>query len=319
MSRVYSYLGPRLGGCLALALLTLAGTGCDPNAKASSNERSLAVQERLSRQHESCGSSLDCAEGLRCFHQVCQSPNASLIGDYHAAVGARALAGNNGNKAADAYTAAVNRYESDKVPVPPALNCAKGRALVALRQDRDKAEQAARALHSCLLGAPAGSKLREQAMADLAILGDAGLDPELLAREQPMDTYLTKQPARPATDALRVKATGDARTKARTYTEFLALLEAEPMRAPLIGCWESNWKATKKKTLSVTIPFRYRFLQTDFVEDDRDQLSIEGAEPAAGSAERCVHDALAAAAAEFAKGKRTGNRWDAGITIDISQ
>ena len=319
MTHIDRHFWRRCWGCLALALLTLAGTGCDPTAKTSSNDRAFATSERLSRQHESCASSLDCAEGLRCFHQVCRSPEASLIGDYHAAVGARALAGSNGEKAATAYTAAVNRYQSDKVPVPPALECAKGRALVALRQDRDQAEKAARALHSCLLGAPAGSKLREQALADLAILGDSGLDPELLARAEPMDTYLTKQPARPSTESLVVEASGDARTKAGTYTEFLALIEGAPMREKLVGCWESHWKATKKKELSVTIPFRYRFIRADFVEDDRDKLSIEGDEPAAGSPERCVHDALATAAEEFSRGKRTGNRWEAAVTVDISQ
>lgn len=308
----------RICGCFALALI-LAGTGCDPNAKASSNDRLVASKERLSREYESCSSSLDCAEGLRCFQQVCQPTEASLIGDYHMAVGARALTEGNTQKAVDAYTAAVNRYQSDKVTVPLALRCAKGRALVALRQDRDKAEQAARALHSCLRGAPVGSKLRARALADLAVLGASGLDPELLAREQDMDRYLTKAPARPSLDALKVEATGDGRTKAGTYTELLALLGSAQVREPLLTCWESHWKATKKKELSVTLPFKYRFIRAEFVEDDRDKLSIEGGEPAAGSPERCVYDALAGVADEFAKGKRTGNRWSADITIRISQ
>lgn len=308
----------RICACLAIVLIG-TGAACDPNAKASANDRLAATQERMSRQYESCSSTLECAEGLRCFQQVCRRTEASLLGDYHSAAGARALAEGNPQKAVDAYTAAINRYTSDKVEVPMSLYCAKGRALVALRQDRDKAEQSARALHSCLRGAPVGSRLREQALMDLAILGASGLDPELLSSESDMERYLTKQPARPALDSVTVKATGEARTKAGSYTEFLALLESDQLRDPLLTCWESNWKANKKKELSVTLELKHRFIQAEFVEDDRDKLTIESDEPAAGSPERCVHDAVAGVVDGFTQGKRTGQRWNGNITLRISQ
>lgn len=308
----------RICACLAIVLIG-TGAGCDPNAKASANDRLAATQERMSRQYESCSSTLDCAEGLRCFQQVCRRTEASLLGDYHAAAGARALAEGNPQKAADAYTAAINRYTSDKVSVPMSLYCAKGRVMLALRQDRDKAEQSARALHECLRGTPAGSRLHEQALMDLAVLSASGLDPELLSSETDMERYLTKQPARPALDSVSVKATGEVRTKSSRYTEFLALLESDPLRDPLLSCWESNWKTNKKKELSVTLEMKHRLIQAEFVEDDRDKLTIESDEPAAGSPQRCVHDAVAGALDSFTDGKRTGQRWSGNITVRISQ
>lgn len=304
----------RSHGFLAL-ILAITVIGCDPNAKANDIDNAL----NLSRQHESCSSSMDCTPGLRCFEQVCRSAEASLLGDYHAAAGAQALAAGKVAEAIKAYTAAVNRYESDKIPVPAALRCAKGRALLAARQDREQAEQAARSLHRCLREAPVGSGLRTQALEDLAVLGESGLDPELLARETDMDSYLTKKPAMPPTESLKITATGDARTRARTYADFLELLQGEQARGPLLSCWEANWQATQAMELSVTLPFRYRFVEGAYIEDDRDKLSIEGDEPEPGTPERCVHDALGALAEEFSKAKRTGNRWDASITVRVGE
>ncbi len=292
---------------------TLAG--CDPTAKAQNNERAV----NLSKRYESCASSMDCASGLRCFEQVCRSMDVSILGDYHAAVGARALAGGDVKRAIEAYTAAVNRYQSDKVPIPTWLRCAKGRALLGAQQDRAQAEAAALALHQCLREAPPGSSVRAQALADLAILDDSGLDPELLAREGDLDTYLTKKPAAPPLDKLKVTATGDARTRAKTYAGFLEELQGEAARGPLLACWEANWQSTGEEILSVTLPFRYRFVEGAYVEDDRDQLVGEGDEPAPGTAERCVYDAVSALGDTFTQGKRTGNRWSAKITVRIAE
>ncbi|WP_428267264.1 hypothetical protein [Haliangium sp.] len=300
---------------LILALLLIAATGCDPNAKAQNNDRVL----NLSKEHESCASSPDCSAGLRCFDAVCRSTESSLIGDYYAAAGARALAAGEVDKAVAAYTAAVNRYQSDKKAIPATLHCGYGRALLGARDDRDQAEESARALHRCLREAPVGSSVRARALADLAVLGDSGLDPELLAGEGDMAAYLTKQPAAPSTDDLRVTASGDVKTRSRTYTGFLEQIQAASARGPLLACWEANWKATREEELSVTLPFRQRFVEGAYEEDDRDQISIDGDEPAPGTPERCVYDALGALADEFTKGKRTGNRWDGNITVRISE
>jgi hypothetical protein len=308
MTRRHEYL------VLALALAAL-GAGCDPSAKANNNERAL----NLSNEHESCASSMDCAAGLRCFDEVCRSTNVSLLGDYYAAAGARALAAGKAAEAVEAYTAAVNRYESDKKPVPPDLRCARGQALLAAGGDAEQADQAARTLHRCLREAPVGSQTRAQALALLARLGESGLDPELLARETDMPSYLTRKPAAPSSDAIHVKATGDARGAKDSYTKFLALIEGPEARAALLPCWQANWESTQAEELSVTLPFRYRYQQGEFEEDDRDRLLLEGQEPAPGTPERCVYDALAVLADGHTKGKRTGHRWTANITVRLGK
>jgi tetratricopeptide (TPR) repeat protein len=302
----------RSHGYFVLALMALAA-GCDPSAKPSGNERAL----NLSNQYESCASSMDCAAGLRCFEQVCRSTDVSLLGDYYAAVGARALSAGEADQAIEAYTAAINRYESDKKPVPVSLRCARGRALLAAGGNTEQAEAAARSLHRCLREAPAGSPLRAQALTHLSQLTDSGLDPELLARESDMTAYLTKKPAAPTTDDLTLTATGDARNAKDSYAKFLERIQGQEARGPLVSCWQANWQATQQKELSVKLPFRYRFEEGEFEENDRDRLTIEGAEPAPGTPERCVYDALSALTEEHTKGKQTGHRWTANITVRI--
>jgi hypothetical protein len=304
----------RSHGYLVLVWAALA-TACDPSAKANSNERAL----NLSNEHESCASSVDCAAGLRCFEQVCRSADASLIGDYYGAVGARALAAGEADQAMEAYGAAINRYESDKKPVPVALRCARGRAMLAAGRNTEQAEAAARSLHRCLRESPVGSPQRAQALAHLAQLHDSGLDPELLARENDMNAYLTKKPAGPSADDIKVSATGDARGAKDSYTKFLERVQSPEARGPLVACWQANLEATQQEELTVTLPFRYRYEEGEFEEDDRDRLRIEGAEAAPGTPERCVADVLAALADEHTKGKQTGHRWTANVTVRIGQ
>ncbi len=310
MIRRHGYLV--LGLVMGMAAL---GAGCDPSAQRNNNERTL----NLSNEHESCASSMDCAAGLRCFDEVCHSTEVSLLGDYYAAVGARALAGGQAAQAVEAYTAAVNRYESDKKPMPLGLRCARGQALIAAGGGDEQADQAARVLHRCLREAPVGSQVRAQALAHLAQLGESGLDPELLARETDLPAYLTLKPAGPSTDAIKVKATGDAKGAKDSYSKFLALVEGPEARAALLPCWQASSEATQAEELSVTLPFRYRFQQGEFEEDDRDRLVLEGQEPAPGTPERCVYDALAVLADGYTKGKRTGQRWAANITVRLGE
>lgn len=299
-----------------LALLALAA-GCDPNAKATPNEHLATPQDRLSRLHETCSRTADCVADLRCFDGVCRATKASVVGDYFAAVGARALAEKNGERALRSYEAAVNRYESDRIPVPLELLCARGRAMVAAGVDPKRGEAAALALHRCLRRAPVGSTPRTHALAGLSALDAVGLDPELLDRDEDMDRYLTKQPKQPQADSLAVEVTSDSKREVRTLTEFLAFLESEPVRAQFTPCWKAHWKATKKKTLTVTFPFRYRFYEGEFEDQDRDKLSISGSPPLAGSPKKCVYDVLAPIAEQFTDGKRTRLTWTADITLNI--
>jgi hypothetical protein len=304
----------RIPWCVVILLVT----ACDPNAKPSADEGLLTSKERLSRQYESCARTSDCADDLRCYHDICRVTRASVVGDYHAAAGALALQAGEVNRAVEAYTAAVNRYQSDKLDVPLEVLCGKGEALVALdplADSRDQAELAARTLHECLRAAPVGASVRQRALAALARLGAAGLDPELLARDEPMNAYLTQQPAKPATSALTVKATGDVKKGSRAYTEFLEHLQSEAIRDKLVPCWEASWKATKSKTFAVTLGFKYYFHEGYDESEDRDKMTIKSAAPAEGTPERCAHDVLGPVAEEFSKARRGAGRWDGNVSL----
>ncbi|WP_152629885.1 hypothetical protein [Haliangium ochraceum] len=295
------------------AWAVLGGLGCDPSATVNSNDNALD----LSRQHESCASSMDCAEGLRCFEQTCRSSDTSLLGEYYAAVGARSLAGGDGAAAIDAYAAAINRFGSDRKPVPAEVRCGHGFALLT-SNERERAEDAANSLHRCLNAAPPGSPLRAKALAGLAALGEQGLDPELLAQaDDQVAEYLTKKPAAPSTDELKVTAEAAEKVKARSFPGFLELIQSEEARGPLLACWTANWESSGDESLSVSLPFRYRFEQGAYAEDDRDRLSVEGDEPAVGTPERCVYDVMSSLSEQYVQGKRTGSRWDTEITIRV--
>ena len=309
-----------LTALLGFVTVSLASASCDPNAKANSNDRAVFAKDRLSKLYESCAATTDCAEELRCLERVCVATTASVVGDYHAAVGASALAAGDVQKAIQAYDAAVNRYKSDSNgQVPTHINCAYGRALTAASDDPQMAEGAARALDQCLRGSPVGSALRHEALRQLAILGNAGLDPEHLGSGEPPPRYMTKAPSRPAADKLQVKATGDARKPVKTYTEFLALIESESGKAGLVPCWEQNWKATKEESLAVSLSFRNRFFEGEYEEDDRYRIEAADNAPTAGSAQKCVYDALVALGEEYSKTKRPGPAWAAKITVTITE
>ncbi|MCG8423189.1 MAG: hypothetical protein MJE77_35250 [Proteobacteria bacterium] len=315
MNRTIRYLTGRIALTIAVAG---AVAGCDPSAKANANDRALFAKDRLSKPYETCARTSDCAEGLRCVQSLCVSPRASVVGDYHAAVGARELAQGNITTAIKSYQAAVERYKSDKISVPTSLYCAQGRALVAAARSPEMAEGAARALDQCLRGAPVGSQLHRQVMADLAVLGSAGLDPKHLASNEPPARYMTKQPSRPATDKLVVKASGDGRKRPRSYSSFLTLIGSPGARTHMIPCWEANFEATKKNALTGAFSFRNRFIEGEYEEDDRYKLSLSS-NPPANTAQRCLYDALAKLADEHSKSNRAGPGWNGKITVTISQ
>ncbi len=308
LTRLAAYMMP---------MIFVAVSGCDPNAKANANDRTIFSKDRLSKEHESCSATSDCAEELRCLENTCQSLDVSVVGDYYAAVGARDLATGNVQAAIEAYTEAVNRYKADGKSVPTALYCAHGTAMVAAADEAELAEGAARALDQCLRKAPVGSSLRQKALKQLAILGLSGLDPNHLGSGEPPPRYMTKEAARPSTDKLTVKASGDLRKKARSYSEFLARIESPASKANLIPCWEMSFKATKETSLSVSVPFRNRFIEGEYEEDDGFKLAAQGEAPTAGSAQRCVYDALAGLV-DPSKTTKIGPAWAAKITVTLS-
>src|SRR4051812_11248303 len=158
-----------------VALLALCAA-CDSKATAS-DPQATARPEQKSKEYESCGASMHCADELRCFDQTCRRTARSAVGDYFAALGSQARAKGDNEAAIAAYTSALGHYDSEHVPLPPDIDCAYGGALAAAKTNRDHAELGARVLHRCLLAVPTASSLRVQALSELATLSDVGLDP----------------------------------------------------------------------------------------------------------------------------------------------
>ena len=305
----------RISMCLALVC---AVAGCDPKAKANANDQVNTSSDRLSKAYESCATTSDCADELRCFDHVCRSTQASVVGDYQAALGERLLAANNVEGAIKAYTAAVNRYESDKLPMPLAVLCGKGRALTAAMSERELAEQAAATLHECLRKAPVGSSVRQQALVELAKLGGVGLDPELLARDESMRQYLTKEAAGPSSSKIQLSVTSAVKKQTKGHNAFVASLQDPGVRDRLLPCWEANYKATKQKALTTSITFKTRFQEGEFEEDDGYRMTIKSPAPAAGSGQACVLDIVKPLSEEFSKANRKSlGRWEGNIDITL--
>ena len=306
-----------------LTLLLLVPVACDPSARSESRGAG-AGGDHLSREHESCARSADCADPLRCFDGTCRRTKTSVVGDLHAAVGDRKLVEGDAAGAAEAYGEAVARYEADKIEVPPDLLCAQGRAMARERGvPMRRYELAARLLHRCLLGAPAGSSLRDRALAELASMMEHGLDPVHLAGGKPADAYLTRQPAAPDPDQLALKVAVQGRSRSSTFKKFTAFLEGSPeVKAALVDCWQKNFEQTRSERMEITLPFRYGFSLDQY--DDFSHSWIKVAD-AAAPADAAAAEAVACARAALdplveAEGRTMGSetRWDASATFTVA-
>lgn len=302
-------------------LLVLFGlAACDPAVTTESRAGSPPSDLR-SREHESCSRSADCAGDLRCFDGACRSARPLVAAEIQAALGERALAAGRAREAAEAFGKAVALYEKEKLAPPLELLCNHGRALVADLGDR--ASQAARAVHRCLIAAPAGSELRRRAVADAAVLVDLGLDPALLAGGELADEYALSARAAPPLDALAVKVAVQSRSRAGSLKRFTRILESRPeIKTALAGCWKPYWDATRKGEMAVTIAYRYGF-DLDALED-LDHTWIRAAEaeppadPALAEATRCVRAAIDPIASS--EGRKMGEeaRWEAAVTFTVA-
>jgi hypothetical protein len=205
---------------------------------------------------------------------VCRRTARSTVGDYYAAAGA--LARDRGDLAAAiaAYAQALGHYDAEKLALPPDVDCAYGAVLAAARAKKDHAELAGRVLHRCVLAVPVGGRLREQALADLATLADAGLDPLLLGANKLADLYLTKGPARPPTDKLTISVTPNPAPTAKTYALIPDKVNAPDLRAALVACWDAYTTASKKDTLTVTIGIKSSFIPSEY-EDEPGTFAIK--------------------------------------------
>jgi len=272
--------------------LTLAA--CDTKATASDPQGgSPARAEQKSREYESCGATLHCGENLRCFDSQCRRSARSAVGDYYAAVGSAALRRGETEPAIASYAQAINQYEAEKVAggVPPDIDCAYGAALATGKGKKENAELAARVLHRCVLAVPVGSTLRMAAFDQLATLEGAGLDPLLLGAGKTADLYLTKAAARPASDKLAITVTATPEPK-KSFAAIKDKIASPDLRGPLIACWDANYAATKKETLTATVGVRSGYVVGEY-EDDPGVFVVKVEAPAnVDAAEACVRTAL---------------------------
>ncbi|HEX4416879.1 MAG TPA: hypothetical protein VH165_03225 [Kofleriaceae bacterium] len=264
----------------AFAAFAAFGSGCDSRATASDPGGSRAEQK--SHEFESCAASMQCQDELRCFDHTCRRVARSTVGDYYAAAGALARGKGDLEGAIADYAQALGHYDAEKVALPPDVDCAYGAALAAAKASKEHAELGARVLHRCVLAVPVGSRLRDQALAELAALADAGLDPVLLGSNKVADLYLTKAPARPSTDKLTVTVTPSPPPTAKTYTLIPDKLGEAELHAGLVACWTAYSDAAKKDTMTVTIGVKSAYIQSEY-EDEPGVFSVK-LEPPAGLA-----------------------------------
>lgn len=276
------------------------GSACDSRATASDpplTGGALGLRpEQRSREYESCGATMHCQEGLRCFGHTCRRGTRSTVGDFHAAVGAAARARGDVEAAIAAYTQSLGQYGAEKVEVPPEIDCAYGATLAAARAKREHAELGARVLHRCVLAVPTGSELREQALMHLASLAPSGLDPLTLGGSKVADVYLTKAPARPSSDKLTVAVTASPATTSKSYGVVSQRLVDSALRPGMVACWEAYHAAVGKDSLAVTLAIKVAYVPSEF-EDEPGAWSV-AIEPAPGltgpeaSAEACVRQVV---------------------------
>jgi hypothetical protein len=280
---------------LAVAL-ALALVGCDSRATASDPPAGRAEQK--SKEYETCSASVHCQDELRCFDHACRRIARSTVGDYYAAAGALARGKGDLEAAIAAYAQALGHYDAEKVALPPDVDCAYGATLAAARRNKEHAELGARVLHRCVLAVPVGSRLRDQALAELAVLAEVGLDPVLLGAPKLADLYLTRGPTRPATDKLTVTVTPSPAPAGKSYALIPDKLNEADLHTALVACWEAYNSASKKDALTVTIGVKASYISSEF-EDEPGTFAVK-LEPAVAlpsgspeaSADGCVRQIL---------------------------
>jgi len=272
-------------------LLVLGLAACDGRATASGSGEA-AMPKRLSAELESCGATAHCADGLRCWDRVCMREGRSTLGDFHAARGQRALASGDGDGAVAAYALSLAAYDTDKLPAPPDIECAYGATLNRVRGTKEDAERAAAALHKCLLAVPASVGLRAQAMAGLAELESAGLDPALVALKEPARLYLTRAPSAPATDKLAISVSADPVPRGKSYSLITERLAQPDARAAMIPCWEKNFAATQSKTLDAKLGIEVKYRPSEYDDEPGSFAIAWSTPPGAPDASACVRAAV---------------------------
>lgn len=297
-------------------LLAFLVAGCDARATPSASPSNGGVS--ASRALEACAATADCVAPLRCVDGVCQTTQRSLVGDFHAARAAHELARGATEAGVAALSDAVARYGDASVPVPPDIECAYARAVLRERARPERAEVAAKLLHRCALATPPGSTMYREAVAGLAELADAGLDPQVLSRGQPADLYLTRPSAAPPPPKgpATVKLTTTPAPTGRSVPAVLARLGEADAQAALLACHATWVGVTRGARLEVAVPMRAKFQPSDY--DDEPGRTVVSLEPEAlttspdGQARACVRAAL-----EAATKKVSGLREGFAVTLTV--
>jgi hypothetical protein len=310
-----------MGGFTSRAALAIAVAAaiaaCDSRAKASDPQGGRA--ESKSKEYESCGASMHCQDDLRCFDNTCRRTARSAVGDYYAALGVQMRGKGELNAAIDSFNKALGHYDSEKIALPPDVDCAYGTTLAAARAKKEHAELAARVLHRCMLAVPTGSALRDRALADVAMLTESGLDPLALGRTQLADVYLTRAPQKPSSDKLQVSVTAAPNVDKKTFGLIPDRLAQPDIKAALVACWENYNQATKKEALSTTIGVASKYVPSEY-EDESGSYTTKIDPPVAmpagpeASADACMRGALEPAIKDV-KGIRDGFTTRLTVTI----
>jgi hypothetical protein len=280
-----------LAAIVPLALLA----ACDSRA---TTQAAPSRADLKSRELETCGATVDCQDGLRCFDQSCRRTDRSVLGDFQAAVGSRAEATGDLEAALTAYAEAIARYGSDKLATPVEIDCAYGRALIKGKANRERAELAARVLHRCLQATPVGAPLRAVTLAHLAELLELGLEPQHLAAKDAADVFLSKAPSVPSSAKLTVGVSAEPTPGGKSWPAVSARLGQSDLRPGLVRCWEAFYAATQTPQLAVRFGLKSRFITNpDYPDDDdgRWAVAIESASGLTGpeaAADSCVRAVL---------------------------
>jgi hypothetical protein len=292
--------------------------GCDTRAGAS-DPQAGARAEQKGREYETCGASLHCQDNLRCVDHMCQRTARSTVGDYHAAAGAAAMARGDFDAAIAAYSTAVAQYDAEKLgPAPPDIDCAYGAALASARAKKEHAELGARVLHRCVIGAPPGGAMRDQALAHLATLAEVGLDPLLLGASKTADAYLTKSPQRPSSDKLGVTVTASPTPAAKSFALVSGKLTEAGVKPDLVACWDAYSTAAKKDAMTVTVPMKSVFVPGEYEDDPATYAFRLEAAPAGLAGPDAAADACVRRVVEGAvKGTKMVDSFNARVAITI--
>ena len=252
-----------------LVVVIVALAACDSRAKASDPE---GRADQKSKEYESCGASVHCADGLRCIQQTCRRTARSNVGDYFVALGAAKRAAGDVDGAVAAYNSALGHYDTEfkQKPPPPDVVCGYGGALAANKRKQEQAELGARVLHRCLLalGPGGGGALRDKALADLATLDDMSLDPLNLGGDKETDRSYLHGPAKPSTDKLTVSVTATPPVKGGGVTAISDKLNESDSKSALVACWQAYNAATQKEALVVNVPLKVAYYQNPDYDDE---------------------------------------------------